>query len=133
MAEHVDKSANSSISPTVGKMAIALQQSGPLPSASEMYGYSQIDPSFPDRIFRLAEKEQENNAHQKNELIAYHNRKELHDYNLDRLALSVCFILCLVFIAASVYLFAKGVPVGGAFFLCASVFSFPKFFWARKK
>lgn len=47
MEEHVDKSANSSISPTVGKMAIALQQSGPLPSASEMYGYSQIDPSFP--------------------------------------------------------------------------------------
>lgn len=112
-------------------VTVVSQRSGPLPSPDEMHGYSQIDPSFPDRIFGLTEKEQENERARDRALLDYHNRKENHDFYLDLTALIVCTVLCLVLIGAAIFMFCSDRITAGACFLGLSFISVPKFFLGR--
>ncbi len=86
---------------------------GPVPSPSHMKEYAEIDPSFPERFFAMAEKQQTHDHAVEKESMAA-NIKIVSEYQtLERRGQSFGFILAATGLVAGVITSVLGSPLAG--------------------
>lgn len=79
---------------------------GPIPPASEMSRYAQIDPSLPSRILAMAEKQSEHRQNMENTYINKESRQKLTSS-------SFAFLICITAIFCGTYCITKGKNISG--------------------
>lgn len=79
---------------------------GPLPPPSSLKGYGEIDPSFPDRIFKLTEKDQ---AHR----IDLENYAIRENIKFNKMGMWFGFIIAILSIIAGAFLIYLDKSVAG--------------------
>ncbi len=92
-----------------GSLISATHYSGPIPPPATLEGYGKIDPTFPDRIISMAEKEQ-NHQHQ------METKMRDNDYTLSRRGQNFAMILTLLLTGAAVFSMYVGSNIGGGIF-----------------
>lgn len=105
-----------------------------IPSPQEMVEYKNISPDLPDRIMKMAEKEQESQYSLRMALVKSKDKIEENSYKRDFLSFilkmsSLVFAtaLCIVFIVYAVHLFIDGHPVTGSLFTAPAFIAILKY------
>lgn len=81
---------------------------GPLPPPEVLSAYGQVDPSFPERILRMAEAQAEHRKHQEKEEL----RADIEDLKAqrgtERIGQIFALIVCLAFLSGGVWVTLRG-------------------------
>lgn len=118
----------------VPPQVIAQLRQGPIPTPQEMAGYKNVSPDLPDRIMKMAEKEQDSQYSLRIALAKSKDKIEENSYKRDRLtfilkisALILATILCIIFIGCAVYFFIKGNSFAGSLFTAPAFIAILKY------
>ena len=99
----------------------AIQHSGPLPHPDVLKGYAEIDPSFPERIMKMAEEN--------NKASIEHEELLIKESSINqKLGIITNFIICILGLGVAAVLGIYGINIGAAVTalgsLCPGIFAF---------
>ena len=95
---------------------LAAVYKGPIPPASEMEGYKSVDPSFPDRILKMAESEQAHRHEMEKNSLSFEEKIANKDFFERRLGQIFALIIAIIMISCGSYLVLKEHPIAGTIF-----------------
>lgn len=103
-----------------------------LPSAKELLYYQKLDPSFPERIMALAEKEQKDYCALRAKSLENLQKRQARRYARQRLQLILCFVLSLVFAFVSALFFCQECLPAGMLFAAGAILAVPGHFMGAR-
>lgn len=92
-----------------------MQYSGPLPPSSEMNNYGRIDPSLPNRIMELAEKQTAHRIDMEEKSMVLKESEVNANISLTTKGLYLGFIIILMALICALVMIIKGQYTGGIF------------------
>lgn len=95
------------------KISVAQMYKGPIPQASDLSEYASIDPSFPNRIMEMAEKEGEHRRSIEAKLADLKVSTSQEDLRIEKMGLIFGFLITLVCLISGVFLITNGNSLAG--------------------
>lgn len=95
------------------EISVAQMYKGPIPQASDLSEYASIDPSFPNRIIEMAEKEGEHRRSIESKLADLEVSTSQEELRIEKMGLIFGFLITLVCLISGVFLITNGNNLAG--------------------